>query len=203
MYILHSITCTCCFSFPLTIIRYIWYIWYNHMRELVKFSIKGGVTMPPTQRATKATGETLTHFDVVEKAKPKRVKSQKDALLILCRSTGWRTRWRSKWRGTTTSSSLLTVTSSSSRLDNLLILSLSKMSTRIVFSKTKMCQVTKLMLPQVRPDDVGNYTCVAENLINRRVSPPARLDIFGITFISFTFFHKNVSSPFFHPFPWC
>ena len=35
---------------------------------------------------------------------------------------------------------------------------------------------------QVRPDDVGNYTCVAENLINRRVSPPARLDIFGETF---------------------
>ena len=34
---------------------------------------------------------------------------------------------------------------------------------------------------QVRPDDVGNYTCVAENLINRRVSPPARLDIFGET----------------------
>ena len=36
-----------------------------------------------------------------------------------------------------------------------------------------------LLLHQVRPDDVGNYTCVAENLINRRVSPPARLDIFG------------------------
>ena len=191
MYILHFITCTCCFLFT----------WHHHMRELVRFSIKGGVTMPPTQRATKAKGETLTHFDVVKKAK--RVKSLKGALLIFCRSTGWRTRWRSKWRGTTTSSSLLTVTSSSSRLDNLLILSLSKMSTRIVFSKTKMCQVTKLMLLQVRPDDVGNYTCVAENLINRRVSPPARLDIFGITLISFTFSHKNVSSPFFHPFPWC
>ena len=170
MYILHFNTCTCCFLFT----------WHHHMRELVRFFIKGGVTMPPTQRATKAKGETLTHFDVVRKAK--RVKSLKDALLIFCRSTGWRTRWRSKWRGTTTSSSLLTVTSSSSRLDNLLILSLSKMTTRIVFSKTKMSQVTKLMLLQVRPDDVGNYTCVAENLINRRVSPPARLDIFGITF---------------------
>ena len=53
---------------------------------MVRFSIKGGVTMPPTQRATKAKGETLTHFDVVRKAK--RVKSLKDALLIFCRSTG-------------------------------------------------------------------------------------------------------------------
>ena len=35
-----------------------------------------------------------------------------------------------------------------------------------------------LIIVQVRPEDVGNYTCVAENLINRRVSPPARLDIF-------------------------
>ena len=35
------------------------------MKDLVRFSIQGGVTMPPTQRATKATGETLIHFDIV------------------------------------------------------------------------------------------------------------------------------------------
>ena len=199
MYILHFNTCTCCFLFT----------WHHHMRELVRFSIKGGVTMPPTQRATKAKGETLTHFDVVGKAK--RVKSLKDALLIFCRSTGWRTRWRSKWRGTTTSSSLLMVTSSSSRLDNFHFHSItfthrcaniSKMSKGNCFQQSPNFQSKKLMPFQVRPDDVGNYTCVAENLINRRVSPPARLDIFGITFTSFTFSYKNVSSPFLHLFPW-
>jgi len=35
-----------------------------------------------------------------------------------------------------------------------------------------------LIIVQVREQDMGNYTCVAENLINRRISPPARLDIF-------------------------
>ena len=42
-----------------------------------------------------------------------------------------------------------------------------------------------LIIVQVREQDMGNYTCVAENLINRRISPPARLDIFGkkITFV--------------------
>jgi hypothetical protein len=35
-----------------------------------------------------------------------------------------------------------------------------------------------LIIVQVRKQDMGNYTCVAENLINRRISPPARLDIF-------------------------
>ena len=32
---------------------------------------------------------------------------------------------------------------------------------------------------QVRESDVGNYTCVAENVVNRRLSPPAKIDIFG------------------------
>ena len=56
---------------------------------MVRFSIKGGVTMPPTQWAAKATGESLIHlimWDIMKKAK--RVKSLKDALLIFCRSTG-------------------------------------------------------------------------------------------------------------------
>jgi hypothetical protein len=33
----------------------------------------------------------------------------------------------------------------------------------------------------VRESDVGNYTCVAENVVNRRLSPPAKIDIFGKT----------------------
>ena len=41
-----------------------------------------------------------------------------------------------------------------------------------------------LIIIQVRKQDIGNYTCIAENLINRRISPPARLDIFGKKFIT-------------------
>ena len=36
-----------------------------------------------------------------------------------------------------------------------------------------------LIIIQVRAEDVANYSCVAENLVNRRVSPPARLEIVG------------------------
>ena len=32
---------------------------------------------------------------------------------------------------------------------------------------------------QVRPQDIANYSCVAENMVNRRVSTPARLEIVG------------------------
>ena len=32
---------------------------------------------------------------------------------------------------------------------------------------------------QVRRQDAGNYTCVAENVANRRISPVARLTIVG------------------------
>ena len=36
-----------------------------------------------------------------------------------------------------------------------------------------------LIIIQVRKQDVANYSCVAENMVNRRVSPPARLEILG------------------------
>ena len=203
MYILHFITCTCCFLFT-----FIWESWWDFLSKVeLRCHPPNGQPRPRVR-----LWSILILWDILKKAK--RVKSLKDALLIFCRSTGWRTRWRSKLRGTTTSSSLLMVTSSSSRLDNFLSLHhshssrckmwSSKMSKRNCFQQNQMYQVTKLMLLQVRPDDVGNYTCVAENLINRRVSPPARLDIFGIKLVSFTISNKNVSSPFFHLFPlWC
>ena len=31
----------------------------------------------------------------------------------------------------------------------------------------------------MREIDVGNYTCVAENIVNRRLTSPARIQIFG------------------------
>ena len=34
-----------------------------------------------------------------------------------------------------------------------------------------------LIIVQVRQEDVANYSCVAENLVNRRVSQPARLEV--------------------------
>ena len=37
--------------------------------------------------------------------------------------------------------------------------------------------------------DIGNYTCVAENLVNRRFSAPANIRIFG----NFSFDYENVS----------
>ena len=56
-----------------------------------------------------------------------------------------------------------------------------------------------LIIVQVREQDMGNYTCVAENLINRRISPPARLDIFGkkITFVIMARSNKTLSNLYF------
>ena len=36
-----------------------------------------------------------------------------------------------------------------------------------------------LIIVQAREKDRANYTCVAENVANRRLSPPARLNIHG------------------------
>ena len=37
-----------------------------------------------------------------------------------------------------------------------------------------------LIIIQAREKDRGNYTCVAENVANRRLSPPARLSVVGM-----------------------
>ena len=37
-----------------------------------------------------------------------------------------------------------------------------------------------LILIQARDKDRANYTCVAENVANRRLSPPARLNVIGM-----------------------
>ena len=39
-----------------------------------------------------------------------------------------------------------------------------------------------LIIIQAREKDRANYTCVAENVANRRLSPPARLNVHGKTF---------------------
>ena len=36
-----------------------------------------------------------------------------------------------------------------------------------------------LIIIQAREKDRGNYTCVAENVANHRLSPPARLSVVG------------------------
>ena len=36
-----------------------------------------------------------------------------------------------------------------------------------------------LIIIQARDKDRANYTCVAENVANRRLSPPARLQVVG------------------------
>ena len=36
-----------------------------------------------------------------------------------------------------------------------------------------------LIIIQAREKDRGNYTCVADNVANRRLSPPARLSVVG------------------------
>lgn len=36
-----------------------------------------------------------------------------------------------------------------------------------------------LIIIQAREKDRANYTCVAENVANRRLSPPARLNVHG------------------------
>ena len=40
-----------------------------------------------------------------------------------------------------------------------------------------------LIIIQAREKDRGNYTCVADNVANRRLSPPARLSVVGMFFI--------------------
>jgi hypothetical protein len=43
-----------------------------------------------------------------------------------------------------------------------------------------------LIIIQARERDRGNYTCVAENAANRRLSPPARLSVVGMLIIATT-----------------
>ncbi len=43
------------------------------------------------------------------------------------------------------------------------------------------------LLNQAREKDRANYTCVAENVANRRLSPPARLNVHGKLAPSFIF----------------
>ena len=42
-----------------------------------------------------------------------------------------------------------------------------------------------LIIIQAREKDRGNYTCVADNVANRRLSPPARLSVVGMCLILF------------------
>ena len=43
-----------------------------------------------------------------------------------------------------------------------------------------------LIIIQAREKDRANYTCVAENVANRRLSPPARLNVHGMLRFFFT-----------------
>ena len=47
-----------------------------------------------------------------------------------------------------------------------------------------------LIIIQAREKDRANYTCVAENVANRRLSPPARLNVHGM--LRFFFPHGMV-----------
>ena len=50
---------------------------------------------------------------------------------------------------------------------------------QVVFSIKPFFFFTIDWILQVRPQDISNYSCVAENMVNRRVSSPARLEIVG------------------------
>ena len=50
---------------------------------------------------------------------------------------------------------------------------------QVSFSNQNFHQIFISLKYQVRPQDISNYSCVAENMVNRRVSSPARLEIVG------------------------
>ena len=50
---------------------------------------------------------------------------------------------------------------------------------QVSFSNQNFHQIFISLNYQVRPQDISNYSCVAENMVNRRVSSPARLEIVG------------------------
>ena len=50
---------------------------------------------------------------------------------------------------------------------------------QVSFSNQNFHQIFISFKYQVRPQDISNYSCVAENMVNRRVSSPARLEIVG------------------------
>ena len=51
-----------------------------------------------------------------------------------------------------------------------------------------------LIIIQAREKDRANYTCVAENVANRRLSPPARLNVHGMLRFFFHIHSTRVSS---------
>ncbi len=63
----------------------------------------------------------------------------------------------------------------------------SEIDTKSEFSRYKLSNDNSLLILAASVEDNGNYVCVASNLVEKRMSKPAKLTLLGNFFILFDF----------------